>query len=318
MIQPNQAKEIAGIDVSKGWLDVACGDTVERIANTPAAVRGLARRLRRYGVRLVGLEPTGRYEKVAVDGLRAAGFDVRAVDSWRLRQFAKGKGRRAKTDPIDARMIACFVAGESTRPYPQPSTAEQNLQAWTREVTRAEADLLRLNIRLKTCELPAIVLSLKAEREALKATIRRAEQAIAELIEQQADLQHKAKLLDTMPGVGRKTIRVLLAEMPELGALPDRQAASLAGVAPHPNRSGKRRSDHISGGRAALKRAAYLAATAALLHNPWAKSLYRHLRAKGKSHKVVVIAIARRIVVTLNAMLRTNTPWNINRSTASI
>jgi transposase len=119
-----------------------------------------------------------------------------------------------------------------------------------------------------------------------------------------------------MPGVGTKTIRVLLAEMPELGAVPDRHAASLAGVAPHPQQSGTRSAAHIIGGRAALRRAAYLAASAALLHNAWAKAIYRRLRANGKPHKLAVIAVARRIVVTLNAMLRTNSPWNPARAPA--
>lgn len=300
----------AGIDVAKNWLDVALGDTVERIANTAQAIGALAERLVERGITTVGLEPTGGYERLAVAILRGAGLDVRMVDSWRLRQFAKARGTRAKTDPIDARMIKLFLAREQTRPFPEPSHIQTQLTAWVREVTRAEADIRRLENRRSADMLAAIAACLDAEIAALQDTVAEAERAIAALLAQDRELADKAALIASVPGVGPKTTRVLLAELPELGHLTPRTITALCGLAPYDRRSGKtRQAAHIEGGRAALRRAGFLAARAAVKHNPWAKRINQSLRARGKPHKVAIIAIARRLIVILNAMLRNQTSW---------
>jgi transposase len=307
------AAGLTGIDVAKGWLDAAFSTRLERVDNNAAGLRRLIGMLRHAGVRTVGIEPTGGYERLAVSMLRAAGFAVRMVDSWRLRQFAKARGVRAKTDPIDARMIATFLASESTRPFPEPSEAEALLRAWVREITRAEADRRRLLNRLERCTTPAIADRLRHEIEALKHTIATAEKAVAALIAADPTLTRKAEIMASVGGVGAKTVRVLLAEMPEIGALDNGQATSLCGLAPHPKNSGKRKAGHIEGGRAALKRAAYLAAAAAILHNPQAKAFHQRLRERGKPYKLATVALARRLVATLNAMIRTDTEWDPHR-----
>lgn len=310
-------EKLVGIDVAKPWLDVALGDKVERIANSTAALRSLAARLVARGTLLVGLEPTGGYERLAVRLLREAGLDVRMVDSWRLRQFAKARGTRAKSDPIDARMIRLFLADQETRPFPEPSKRQVRLTAWVREIGRAEADLRRLVSRRAAVALEAIAARIDAEIVALKATIAEAERTIDAIIAEDPELTLKAELISSVGGVGRKTTRVVLAELPELGRLTDRAVAALCGVAPYVRQSGKtKRHSYIDGGRDALKRAGFLAAQAMALHNPWAKALIQRLRADGKPYKVAIIALARRLFVILNAMIRDRTTWQMPASNA--
>lgn len=308
MISRDEA--VVGIDVAKEWLDVATSGKVERIANSAAALHALAGRLVAQGAGQVGLEPTGGYEQLAVAILRDAGLDPRMVDSWRLRQFAKGRGTRAKSDPIDARMISLFVARETTRPFPEPSHTQVRLTAWVREASRVEADIRRLANRRMAVRLEAIAVRLDAEIAVLKATLAEAEHAIEAILAEDAALEARAVLITSVPGVGPKTTRVILAELPELGALCPRSLAALAGLAPYVRCSGKKkRHAYIEGGRAALKRAGFLAAQAMARHNPWAKATLQRLRANGKPYKVAIIAIARRLFVILNSMIRNATPW---------
>jgi transposase len=303
-------QQTVGIDVSKDWLDVAIGDRVVRIKNTSAAISKLATQLVAQGGAIVGLEPTGGYERLAVAILRDAGLDVRMVDSWRLRQFAKARGTRAKTDQIDARMIKIFLDRENTRPFPEPSQVQSRLTAWVREVTRAEADIRRLENRRTAVTLEAIAARLDVEIAVLKKTVAEAERQIEAILAEDAELAAKAKLIASVPGVGPKTTRVILAELPELGHLTTQTAAALCGLAPYQRQSGKsRRRAHTEGGRAALKRAAFLAARAMVLHNPWARNVVDRLLNNRKSHLVAMIALARRLIVILNAMLKHGLPW---------
>ena len=311
-------KRFAGIDVAKEWLDIAVADRVERIDNSCAEIQRLARRLHKAGVTSVGLEPTGGYERLAVAVLQAAGFEVLQVDSWRCRQFIKSRGTRTKTDPIDARGIALFLEREPARPFPEPTADQAELTAWVREVSRAEADIRRLQNRREAIRSAPIAARLEAEIRTLRETVAAAETAIADILGRNAELRDKARLLDSIPGIGAKTIRVLLAEMPELGQLSPRAAGALAGMAPYQRQSGKRKPfGHVEGGRAALKRTAYLAASAALLHNAWAKALFRRLRDNGKPYKVALIAVARRLINICNAVIRTNTPWDQAKASAA-
>ena len=299
-----------GIDVAKNWLDVALGERVKRTDNTGSALHALAGELVAQGVTVVGMEPTGGYERLAVTTLRSAGLDVRMVDSWRLRQFAKGRGTRAKTDQIDARLIRLFILREETRPFPEPSQAQTRLTAWVREISRAEADIRRLENRREAAILDQIVARLDAEIAALKQTVVAAEQAIDAIIAEDPELTAKAQLVASVRGVGRKTTRVVLAELPELGQLTAQSIAALCGLAPYQRKSGKtNRPAKVEGGRAALKRAAFLAARAMALHNPWAKKLIQRLRDNGKPYKVAMIALARRLIVILNAIVRDRGRW---------
>jgi transposase len=301
---------IAGIDVSKEWLDVCCGREVVRVANDRAAIESLCKELKDKDIRQIGLEPTGGYEVLAVTMLRAAGFDVRMVDSWRLRQFAKAGGTRAKTDRLDARMIRDFTRRESTRPWPEPGKEQAALTLWVREASRADADLVRLKTRLAACQLDGIRTLLEAEIEALRRSIKAIEAEIIARLGTAREFAAKAMIMLSVPGVGIKTVRVLMAELPELGTLADPQIAALAGLAPYHRHSGKRTTKStIEGGRAALKRAAFLAARTAIRYSLHFKRLYEKFRAAGKPAKVATVAIARKLIVTLNAMIRNGTTW---------
>lgn len=305
-----------GIDVSKEWLDLAVAGRVERIDNAAPAILARIARLRKEGFTTVGMEPTGGYERLAVGLFRAAGFTVLMVDSWRCRQFGKARGNRAKTDPLDARLIGDFLLAHDARPFPQPSASQSELTLWSREIARAQACLLRLQNRLDHIEHEALRRAIKTEMDAVGHTVKQACAAIEALIDADAPLGAKAKLLDSMRGVGSNTVRVLLAEMPELGHIDGRKAAALAGLAPYPRDSGKASGrSHIEAGRDALRRALYLAAFAAKLHNPWAKAIYDRLRKAGKPAKVALIALARRIITVLNAMVRDQKPWDIKAKT---
>jgi transposase len=308
---PLAMTQIAGIDVAKDWLDVFVDGRVERIPNQAADIRRLAKKLLADGLLTAGLEPTGGYERLAVDILREAGLQPMMVDCWRLRQFAKSRGTRTKTDPIDARLIAEYVASGLARTFPRPSQAQKALIAWTREVARAEADLRRAQARFKACAAPEIGELLKAEIAILKQTVKRAQAAIKQIIAADQDFARKAQRLNSMPGVGPKTIRVLLAEMPELGSVEPKTASALAGLAAYQRQSGKRKArGSIEGGRSAAKRAAYLAACAMLLHNPWAKRVHDQLIARGKPFRVATVALARRFIVIANALIRDDRDWS--------
>lgn len=307
------ADDVVGVDVSKNHLDVALADKVERIENRRETISALAERLKKQGVVRVGLEPSGGYERLAVAVFREAGLTPILVDSWRVRQFAKSRGQRAKSDPLDARLIREFMVreAESLRPWPDPGENQVRLTAWVREATRADAALLALKARREAVAAQDVRAVIDGEIAAVNATIKAAEKAIAERIAGEPEMARKQGILDSVPGVGVKTIRVLLAEMPELGTLESGKAAALAGLAPYQRQSGKRAGKGVlEGGRHALKRAAYLMATAALRHNDRAKAIYQAFRQKGKAHKVAVIAVARRFIVILNAMVKAGAEWN--------
>lgn len=304
--------ESAGVDVSKLVLDVAGPGPglPARVENAARALRGLARALVRAGVRVVGIEPTGGYERLAVEILAQAGLDVRLVCPWRLRQFAKARGCRAKSDPLDARMIHAFLCTHPTRSFPQPEPGLERLRAYVREAARVEADLRRLAQRARAASAPGLAPLVAAEQAALEASQAALEALIEAEIQADEALSRRAARLASAPGVGSKTVRLLLAEMPELGTLDPRHAAALAGLAPYTSQSGSsRKGAKVAGGRGAIRRGLFMTALASQRHNPWAKALYDGLRARGKPHKLATIALARRILLTLNAMIRTDQDW---------
>lgn len=305
------ARRRAGIDTAKGWLDVAHGAEVWRVDNTAPAIAALLDRLARAGVAHVGIEPTGGYERLFVALAREAGLEVRLVDPWRLHQFAKARGRRAKTDRIDARLIDAYLGHHPTRPWPAPDPVQEALSELVRELARLEADRRAAENRLEGARHALVRDVIAREIAGLAALAREVEAALDALVAQSTALAERARRLTSMTGVGPRTARVLLAELPELGLVSGRAIAGLAGVAPYTCRSGKSESRaKIAGGRDRVRRALFMCAMASRLHNPWARAVYDGLRRAGKPHKVAVIALARRILVVLNAMCAQNQDWN--------
>jgi len=257
-----------GIDVSKHHLDWTFGEDgpVEHLPNTPAGIRRLLERARRQEPILIAVESTGGYERQLVVALQEAGLPVVLVNPWRVRRFGEGLGRLAKTDPIDARLLALYAerAQPARRPLPGPQA---------RRMAKLDAKV---------------------------------DAAIAQDPEQ----HETSEILQSTPSVGPGVARTLIVDLPELGALSRRQITSLVGLAPYARDSGRKSGMRkIRGGRPGPRTALYLAAMNAARFNPVLKAFYQRLRAAGKPAKVAFVAVARKLLTLLNAMVRDRTTW---------
>lgn len=301
-----------GIDVSKASLDAFIAPTGEHrtVANSPEGIARLLDVLRGMPVRLVVLEATGRYERRVAAELLSAGIPVAVVNPRQARDFARATGRLAKTDRIDAQMLAEFA--RRLQPRPSANLSQQQLLL---------DDLLarrRQLVQMRTMELnrqQQAIASLAAKQIAkhlrlLDQQVEDLDREIASLIESDDDWRDKAQLLQSVPGVGAKTAHQLIGELPELGKLNRRQIAKLVGVAPINRDSGALRGRRtIFGGRADLRHGLFMAAFVASYRNPVIKAFADRLRAAGKRHKVVLVACMRKLLTILNLMVRTNQPW---------
>jgi transposase len=312
MSQPAPAAFV-GIDVAKDHLDVAvrpAGDHF-RLANDPAGLAALVARLRPTAPTLVVLEATGGYETPAVAASQAAGLAVAAVNPRQARDFARGTGRLAKTDRIDAATLAHFAA--AVRPTPRPAQPPERaaLQALlARRQQRLEMRVLEAN-RLAACGDATVRGGLERHLAWLDGERADAERAPAAAVEASPAWRARDELLRTIPGIGPATARALLAGLPELGTLRGGAAAALVGLAPYARDSGRARGVRsIAGGRSGVRRALYLAALSAARHGGPLAAFAARLRARGKRPKVVVVAVARTLVEVANAVARDGRPWD--------
>jgi transposase len=301
-----------GIDVSKAKLDVCLwpmGEWLE-FANDAKGIRALVRHLARLGASAIGLEASGGYEREVLTALCAAGLPAHRLNALRVRRFAQGCGIMAKNDRIDAAVIARFVAY-----VPQAEAVHDPAAARLAELVTARRQLVE---ELTRCTNQAsrtvhgVLRRMAARRIArLKADILLIDQAMAEAVAADDQMARKNRLLRSVPGVGPVVAHTLLALMPELGSLTRRQAASLMGVAPFDCESGTWRGQRrISGGRKPLRDATYMAAIVAGQHNPVMKAFKQRLANAGKPPKVILVAIMRKLITTLNAMLHNQQPWS--------
>ena len=302
---------IVGIDVSKARLDVHVLPMEEKfaVARDGDGIVALADRLAGLAVAAVGVEATGGFETVVAAGLAAAGLPVVVVNPAQVRAFAKALGQRATTDPIDAAVIARFIA--ATQPAIRPLPDEE---------TQLLADLVARRRQ--------IVAMIGAERQREKRAPVRIRRSIARLIKAletelsslDGDIDDsvrgspawraKEDLLASVPGVGKTVARTLIAELPELGTLDRRQVAALVGLAPFTRQSGQwRGKSFIGGGRTSVRAALFIAAMVAARHNPTLKAFRDKLVAAGKPKLVALIATARKLVTILNAILRDRQTW---------
>lgn len=303
---------IAGVDVSKARLDVAVWPGGESfwVANNEAGRRELVDRLRRAGVGLAAYEPTGGYERPVARALAEAGLAARRVDPWRVRRFAEALGRRTKTDKVDALAIARFAA-EIAVDEPQAAPTDPALQALAACRAQLVAERVRLKAQLQQADTP-LVERLAVERLAL--VERQLKEVMAELrrhVAADPALSRRLELMTSMPGVAEITALTLLADLPELGHRDGKQIAALAGVAPHHRQSGANPGrSAIAGGRAGLRRVLYMAALSAARFNPEWKAWRQTLTAKGKPPKLTLVAVMRKMLVTLNAMIKADQPFH--------
>ncbi|MGH8569378.1 MAG: IS110 family transposase [Gammaproteobacteria bacterium] len=302
---------VVGIDVSKATLDVALVPAGEQFqtSNDPAGIEDLAKRLKASAVDLVVMEATGGYETAVATALIGAGLRVAVVNARQIRDFAKATGRLAKNDRIDAQVIAAF--GEAIDPEIRalPDEDARELQALL--VRRTQLVAMRVQ------EINRLGLMQGAMRKGIKEHISWLEKAIERL---EIDITHglrsspawreKDDLLQSFKGIGPITSGSLMVGMPELGGLDRREIASLAGLAPFNCDSGKMRGRRsIYGGRSRVRTLLYMAATSAIRCNPVIRDFYARLRARGKPHKVAMVACMRKILTILNAMVRDGTPF---------
>jgi transposase len=302
---------LVGIDVSKDRLDIVILEKGESFAvgNDPAGHEALLERLAGHPVRAVGLEASGGYERALVGRLCHAGLSVRRIMPTRLRRFAEACGIHAKNDRIDALMIARFLAAMPTRPVRlDPAVAElAELVAARRQI---QAELVRVNNQADQVRNRMLLTLARRRIARLKADVLLLDKHIAGLIARTPALAGRDRLLRSVPGVGPVMSATMLAEMPELGSLSNREAAALVGVAPFDHDSGGHKGRRvIRGGRTRLRNVTYMAALVAGTHNPVLAAFRKRLIASGKPPKVAIVAIMRKLITILNAIVRTNTPW---------
>lgn len=300
-----------GVDICKKYLDVAAASgTPVRIANDAGGRAALARRLKGETVRGVIVEATGGLERALVQALDAQGVPASIVNPARVRKFAEGTGQLAKTDRIDAMMLARF--GAYMRPAPTlladpPRQKLRDLLAYRAQITR-EITARSAQVRLYTA--PDLLARAEAAMAALRAERKALEREMEALIKSHDAMRTLYRRIVTVPGIGLIGAATLIAELPELGRLSRRKIAALAGVAPFPNESGDRRGHRaIRGGREEVRQALFNCARVAIEHNVVAKPFYERLRARGKGHKVAIVAVMRKLLTILNAMLKTSTDW---------
>ena len=304
-------RKVVGIDVSKRRLD--CFELPGKQAwgcdNSDEALVGLVERLRGLQPDLVVMEASGGYETHAATQLAAAGQRVAVVNPRQVRYFAKATGRLAKSDRIDAQVLAEFGLKVEPQIRPLPD-------ADTRELAALVARRAQL-VAMRTQEKNRLSSNTTAMRPRIKAHVAWLEEEIAGLeVDMTAKLRSseawcdKRDLLLSVPGVGPMTTVTLLAQLPELGQLNRRGIANLVGVAPLNDDSGTHHGRRFTwGGRRDVRAVLYMATLSATRHNPLIRAFYQHLRAVGKEFKVAMVACMRKLLTILNAMLKTNTPW---------
>jgi transposase len=306
---------ILGIDVSAAWLDGAVlGRTNSlRWPNTAAGhaalLAWLAEQPRGLAAWQVACEASGGFERDMAEALTRAGVAVRVLEAGRVRQFARAAGQRAKTDAIDARGIAACAAAFDG-PLFQLDPAREGLAEALRLRDQVQAERVAAEQQQRGLRQPRLIALAEARVAQLRNWLKDLDAEVAAQIEADARLAADAALLRSVPGVGPVMVARMLAEMPEAGTLSRQKIAALAGVAPFPDDSGTRRGKRrMAGGRARLRTTLYMAAIAASRHNPVLREIHHRLRNAGKPPKVALGAVMRKLLVILNAILRTRQPW---------
>jgi transposase len=301
-----------GVDVSKDRLDVHVrpGGEAFVVSRDGKGLEQLVERLRALSPTLVAVEATGGFETIVAAALAGAELPLAVVNPAQIRHFAQAVGKRAKTDPIDAGVIAHFA--EAVRPAPRtlPDEASRLLA----ELVGRRRQIIEMMVaerhREKRATNVRVRKSLARHIAVLEKELNAIDQDIDTLVRGSAVWRAKEDLLASVPGIGQTLARTLLADLPELGTLGRREIASLAGLAPYTRQSGRwRGKSMIGGGRNTVRAASFMAALVASRHNPPLKAFYQRLLAAGKPKMVALIAVARKLLTTLNAILRDNRPW---------
>ena len=303
-----------GIDVSKGTLDVAIRPEGRRLSvtNDAVGIKKLLAGLPAFENCLVTVEATGGYQDDLVATLIDKGYRVATVNPKRVRDYAKGLGLLAKTDTLDAQVIARYA--EHVRPVPAPQRTDKQRELSQLVTRRRQLVELRVMEQLRLqqphVKSKSVLKSIEQLVKQLQTQIDRLDQEIQALVESDEDWRDRAGLLTSVPGIGPVTAATLLTELPELGRLNREEIAALVGVAPFNHDSGQHRGERgIQGGRSKVRATLFIATQTAIRFNAAIREFSERLRGKGKSNKSRIIACIRKLLVMLNTMVKTNTPW---------
>lgn len=300
-----------GIDVAKDHLDlaVAGGGPVETFAYTAEGLQQLLGQLQQVPVAQVILEATGGLEVRLMSELWAAQVPVSRINPKRVREFAKASGRHAKTDRLDAQVLAQFGTALQPAATPLPSDQTQTLADWVSR-RRQLVEMRSMELNRYASATPRLRPSLAKHLAWLDAEIAALEKDIDDFIQGTPEWAAKDALLQSAPGVGPLTAHTLLADVPELGTIDRKQIAALVGVAPFCHDSGHTHGKRfIHGGRRSVRSVLYMATLSATRYNPTIRTFYQRLQHAGKAKKVALVACMRKLLTILNAMLRDNQPW---------
>jgi transposase len=303
---------VVGIDVSKDRLDVHVAPSGKAFAvgNDHAGVEELAAMLRPLAPKAVALEATGGFETLAVAALTGAGLPVMVVNPAQVRAFANALGKKAKTDPIDATVIAAFVVATGAELRPLPDAETKALGELVTRRRQIVAMIVAEENRERTVTAREAKKSIRRLLAALRRELESLDADLDDRIRKSPLWQVREKLLTSVPGVGPTVARILIAELPELGSLDRRQIASLVGLAPWTRQSGKWRGKRfIGGGRSRVRAVLFMAALVASRHNPVLKTFRDRLVAAGKPRIIAIVATMRKLITILNAILREQKPW---------
>ena len=301
-----------GIDVSKAWLDVYFGatETFERVANEDKAIASLVEKLKVCGPELIVLEATGGLQRRLVAQMGAAKLPAVVVNARQVRDFAKATGRLAKTDRIDAQVLALFAAVVKPVIRDLPDEQTQELADQLSRRNQIVEMLAIEKVRLKQAHDHQVRKDLKEHIEWLTKRLSATDGGLRKLVENSALWQAKRELLDEVKGVGFVTLCTLLSGLIELGRVNAKQIAALVGVAPLNRDSGTMRGRRtVGGGRAQVRRVLYMATLSAIRHTQRIGDFYAQLRARGKAKKVAIVACMRKLLTILNAMVRDGKRW---------
>jgi transposase len=312
MMGPTQREiHVVGIDVSKRHLDVCLLPEGESfvVSNDQKGIDELLARFEGVRPELVVLEATGRYERLAATSIAAAGIAVAVVNPRQARDFAKAIGRLAKTDKIDAYVLARFATAVGPSPSIIPDEEAQALQHILARRRQLLSMLTAENNRLQMAP-EALKGRIQAHMKWLEKEIKRTDGDLDEAIEKSATFKENEALLRSVPGVGPVLARTLLAELPELGTITHKRLCALVGVAPFNRDSGQGRGKReVWGGRAPVRAVLYMGTLVATRHNPTLKEFYERLLAAGKPKKVALVACMRKLLSILNALMRDHAVW---------
>lgn len=310
MTKQNKAINV-GIDVGKKQLDVYLLERQRafQCANDEPSIQQLVKKLKRFKIERIVIEATGRMEQPFARAGLSSGLPVIVVSPIKVRRYAGAIGQLAKTDALDARLIAQFAA--AVKPEPRAPSDPETLKIKDLMIRRRQLTEMRTMEKNRLQIMPAeLQESIRRLILVLNDEVKKLERTLDQAVDEHAQWRHKRELLTSMPGIGKTVAYTLLGDLPELGSLDRRQIAALTGVAPFNRDSGRTRGKRrIRGGRASTRTALFLSAMTAIRYNPDIKRFYERLVKAGKHKKVALTACIRKIVTALNAMLRDDVKW---------